>query len=342
MVLPEVFSRYRSHIDAGLRSALGNEDSPLLEMLRYHLGWGDEEGHPSEGNSGKAIRPALCLFSCEALGGAWQRALPAAVAVELIHNFSLIHDDIQDGDTERHHRPTVWYVWGHGHGLNAGVAMNVLGNLALCRAEGEPVEAETVLRVSEILTRACAEMIEGQALDLSFEGRPRVGVKDYLTMIGKKTGALLACSLHMGAVIGAKDQGSVDGMRRFGAGLGLVFQVRDDMLGVWGQQDKTGKPRASDLHRRKKSLPVVHALSSGEGEGRRRFLDIYGSERPLTEEDIDELLGVMEETGTHKYCEELAMEHGRRSLEAIELVEMSSQAKREATEMTQFLLERDY
>ena len=122
MRLPDVFSRYRPHVDGKLRQAVAKGDLPMYDMLRYHMGWLDEEFHPVNANAGKAVRPALCLFSCEAVGGEWARALPAASAIELVHNFSLVHDDIQDGDTERRHRPTVWYRWGHSHGVNSGSA----------------------------------------------------------------------------------------------------------------------------------------------------------------------------------------------------------------------------
>ena len=341
MALPDVFSRYRTAVNKGLARAVGEDRAPLSDMLRYHLGWIDEAGNASEANSGKAVRPALCLFSCEAVGGTWRRALPAAVAIELIHNFSLIHDDMQDGDTERRHRPTVWYLWGYSHGLNAGAAMNVLGNLAVF-SHDDPSDPETDLAVTRILTEACLRMIEGQVLDLSFEQRRTIGVHEYMDMIGKKTGALLAASLHMGAVIGTTSQVSVGGMLRFGHSLGRLFQVRDDMLGVWGLQGKTGKPRASDLRRRKKSLPVVHALSAAEGETRKHFLDLYGSDRPLEDDDIDEILNILDGLGTEAFCRGLAEECVGETEEALSAVELSAPARRECADLTQFMLEREY
>lgn len=341
MELPDVFSRYRTAVNDGLVRAIGEERAPVYDMLRYHLGWIDEQGNAIEANSGKAVRPSLCLFSCEAVGGAWRQALPAAVAIEMIHNFSLIHDDMQDGDTERRHRSTVWYLWGHSHGLNAGVAMNVLGNLTAF-SDDDPSDAETALAVSRILTEACIRMIEGQVLDISFEQRRTVGVHEYMDMISKKTGALLAASLHMGAVVGTSSRDSVDGMLRFGDSLGRLFQVRDDMLGVWGLQEKTGKPRASDLRRRKKSLPVVHALSAAEGETKKRFLDLYGTDRPLDDNDIDEILSILDDLGTEKFCRGLAEECVGESEEALSAVELSASAREECAELTQFLLEREY
>lgn len=342
MDLPSVFTRYRPAITQGLREALTESDLPLYGMQRYHLGWQDEHGKPLEANSGKAVRPALCLFACEAVSGQWRTALPAAIAVELIHNFSLVHDDIQDGDTHRRHRATVWYLWGHSHGVNAGDAMNILGNLAMFGGDGAALPPQTALTASRILTKACADMIEGQVLDLSFEQRAAVRVDDYLVMISKKTGALLAASLHMGAAIGTREERTTAAMLEFGKGLGLLFQVRDDMLGVWGKSEVTGKSASNDIHRRKKSLPVVHALEHAKGPSRDRLQTIYKSDTQLTDADLADVLTIFTEVGSARYCEELAQQTASASLRHIETIEIAPQAKRECAEMTRFLLEREY
>ena len=342
IALPNVFTRYRGDIRAGLKAALPASPSPLYDMLRYHLGWQDEQGRPAEANVGKEVRPALCLFACEAVGGSKEQALPPAVAIELVHNFSLIHDDIQDGDSERRHRKTVWYVWGQSHGINAGDAMHALGNLALLTTPAATLPQERRLEISRILTRASLEMIEGQVLDLSFEQRPSVRVDDYLTMISKKTGALLEASLHMGAVAGAADALTVDAMRLFGKGLGLLFQVRDDMLGIWGAQDKTGKPAASDIHRRKKSLPIVHALQHAKGASRDRMVAIYRSDHPLSEAEVRDVLAVLDEVDAADYCTGLAREHAERSLSSLASVELSTAARGEFHQLVQFLMEREH
>ena len=342
MKLPDAFTRYRPHIDAQLRAAFPKHHSPLYDMLRYHLGWVDEAGQPAAANGGKAVRPALCLFACEAMGGPWRQALPAAAAIELIHNFSLIHDDIQDGDRERHHQPTIWYRWGYSHGVNAGAAMNALANLAISGNGGSPLSASRLLSVSRILTGACAEMIAGQALDLSFEQRPRVGVDDYRLMISKKTGALMESAVHIGAFIGSQDPQVVEAMRRFGQGLGFIFQARDDILGVWGSQETTGKPVASDLHRRKKTFPVVHALAHAEGATRERFLALYGGQEPLSEQDVADLLEIFHELKSYEFCQGMAQEQASQTLEELAQVEISPSARAECEEMVQFLLKRDF
>lgn len=343
MKLPEVFSRYRTDLNLKLRSVLAKGDLPMYDMLRYHMGWLDEDFQPTETVGGKAIRPSLCLFSCEAVGGHWPDALAAAVAIELIHNFSLIHDDIQDGDTKRHHRPTVWYCWGHSHGLNAGAAMNVLANQALLESSESALPTATVLKVSQILTNACAQMIEGQVLDLTYEQKSTISVDDYLLMISKKTGALLECSLQIGSTIGTNDQAKSDGMRRFGKGIGLLFQVRDDMLGVWGLEETTGKPTASDLRGRKNSLPVVHALWHGKDTpSGNRFATIYRKKDPLADQEVTDLLTILDEMKSHQFCERIAGEQANETLSGLDTVDLTEPVRAECQELVTFLCERDF
>ena len=242
MKLPVVFERYRSEIDSELRAVLAERESPLYDMMRYHLGWIDWQGRPLSGTAGKALRPALCLLACEAVGGTYHRALPAAAAVELLHNFSLIHDDIQDDDRERRHRPTVWSIWGKPQAINAGTAMRVLASLALSRLGENGVSGEKQLRIQRILDESCLRLIEGQYLDISYESRLDIGVTDYLGMIDGKTAALIGCSLELGAFLGTDDEAVIRGLWNFGRNLGLAFQIRDDILGIWGDEKETGKP----------------------------------------------------------------------------------------------------
>ena len=343
MQVPEILSRYREAIDSGLKTALAKGDLPLFGMLRYHMGWVDEQFRPVSATAGKAVRPALCLFACEAAGGDWHRALPAAVSFELIHNFSLVHDDIQDGDTQRHHRPTVWFRWGHSHGLNAGSAMHILANEALDNAAAAGLSPEVTLRTTQTLTKACLDMIEGQTLDMAFESRPRVSTADYLVMIEKKTGALLQGSLQAGTGIASTDPLLQDEMGRFGHALGRLFQVRDDMLGVWGDAHDTGKPTASDLHRRKKSLPVVYTLEhAGKDESAQRFPSIYRTRESLSEADVAVLLSVMEDLGAREFCQRLAEEEAAKARTALAAMPIAPWAKAQADELVTFLLDREF
>ena len=200
---PAMFARYKTRVEDELsRSALGSDSVGVYILLRYHMGWVDRWGNRAGSpiSQGKALRPTLCLFACEALSQDFTRAMAAAAALELIHNFSLIHDDIQDQDHERRHQPTAWRVWGVSKALVAGNAMQCAGDLALLSSDYRDPSAEIPVRVSQLLTDNYLEMIEGQCLDLSFESRTVITTEEYLDMIGRKTGALIRSGLEIGAL----------------------------------------------------------------------------------------------------------------------------------------------
>jgi geranylgeranyl diphosphate synthase type I len=255
---PAVLERARVLTLPVLRASIRRLEPSIARVAAYHLGWVDVEGRPVAGNGGKAIRPALAVLSAEAVGSDAEVALPGAVAVELVHNFSLLHDDLMDGDEERRHRPTSWKVFGPAMAILAGDALLALAEDVLLEAP-----AETGPRAARHLTEATDRLITGQAEDLSFEGRLDVSVHECLTMAGNKTGALLACSASIGSVLAGAPTEATEALSGFGHHLGLAFQAVDDLLGIWGEPGVTGKPAWSDLRQRKKSVPVAHALSSG-------------------------------------------------------------------------------
>lgn len=229
-------------------------------MMRYHLGWTDANFHPQSLAAGKRLRPLLCLLSCAAIGGDPAPALPAAAAIELLHNFSLIHDDIEDGDSMRRHRPTVWKIWGVPQAINAGDGMLALAFGAFARLLACHVQLATLVEVQQCFAQAVIRLIEGQHLDLSFEQRTTVTVEEYLCMIGGKTAALISASVEIGALLGGATPQQRQAFQQFGWHMGLAFQIQDDILGIWGDAGVTGKPVGNDLLRRKKSLPILHTL----------------------------------------------------------------------------------
>ncbi len=343
--LPSFFSRYNEELENALRRAIspvndsGDSASDLYTMMLYHMGWANEEGSllDERVSAGKALRPALCLFSCEAHSGAWDQAMPAAVALELVHNFSLIHDDIQDGDTERRHRSTLWVLWGQPQAITAGNAMRSLADVSALSGAGLP--ERKVLRASWLLTQAYSDMIRGQCMDLSFEGRLDIGLEDYLGMIACKTGALIKCGMEMGALIGADDEDSVHHFARIGAYLGRAFQIRDDHLGIWGDEGATGKSVGNDIRRKKKSFPIVFALEAAEGPSLKRLTEVYSSEE-VDERDVDDVLDVLAELNAAEYSTSdtqraagLALGHARDA-------DMSPWALQELEHMAAFLVER--
>jgi geranylgeranyl diphosphate synthase type I len=241
-------------------------------MVAYHMGWARTDGSPVDGPPGKLIRPSLCLWACEAAGSDPDLALPAAAALEWVHNFTLVHDDIQDGDRERRHRPTVWSIWGAALGINAGDALHAI---AFERLLAPGPLAGRRLRAGRALARAVREVVEGQCADLALEGRPDAGRPAYLRMARAKTGALLGASLETGAIVGGARVAVSGRLRRAGELLGLAFQVRDDWLGIWGEPELTGKSRDGDLGRRKVTYPVVAGYAAMHPAERRRLRALF-------------------------------------------------------------------
>ena len=341
MPLPPVFDRHRGEIEEELLALLEPYPGLPYNMLRYHLGWQDPEGRPANSGSGKLLRPALCLFACEALGGDWCSAVPAAAGVEFIHNFSLIHDDIQDQDVERRHRSTVWFLWGRGHALNAGDCMAILGHRSLLRMAERGISGEKVEKASTLLAHACLEMIEGQTLDLSYEGRLGVTVEDYLHMVSKKTSALMACSLAIGALLGAREEQVVEVFWRGGLLLGLAFQIKDDLLGIWGVEEVTGKPSGSDIKRRKKSLPVVYGLLQAPQEARKELLRRYNTGE-MDDEGVAWTLHLLESLGVRGQCEQLLAHYCEQARQELASLSLQPRAWEDVEQVTSFLIDRTY
>ncbi len=342
--LPGMFSRYKISVEQGLHNAVpGGENSDAYRLLRYHLGWVDQEGGQMDTalTQGKALRPTLCLFACNALADDYSKAVPAAAAVELIHNFSLVHDDIQDQDVERRHQPTVWHLWGIPKALWSGNAMQCAGDLSLLNADAQDVSPATVLQVSQILTEAYLEMIQGQCLDLNFESRTDIKPNEYLYMVACKTGALIRSALQIGALLATEDQAAMKAFAEFGNHLGQAFQIRDDYLGIWGDQATLGKATDSDIRRRKKSYPVVFALEKASGRAMEDLLRIYEQEE-LEEDDVQRVMAVLDEVGSRENSQRLTEAAAARALEALKPVSLPRWAQNEAEELVDFLARREY
>ncbi len=336
---PAILRKYLDGVEESLDELLSPNDPDMSTMLRYHMGWVDENGQPTPLSQGKRLRPSLCMFACEAVGGLPEQALPAAAALELVHNFSLIHDDIQDGDLQRHHRPTVWAVWGRPKALQAGNVMRVLADLGVQRLVGERLAPDVVAGCSRALSNAYLEMIEGQYLDMDFEGRTDIDTTGYLEMVARKTGALIRCSMHMGSLVGSGNAETVQAMSRCGRYLGLVFQIRDDYLGVWGYEEETGKPIGNDLRRKKNSLPLVYALEKADSAEREHIQSIYAKEE-VDDRDVASMMDVLEQLGVSNYVQMLAQKQADLAQEALESVPTTERAREEMQELVEFLLTR--
>ncbi len=256
--------KYMPVLDAALRAALDypseHIDTPA-QMLHYHMGWDVQE--ESTSSLGKRTRPLITLLCAQAAGGHWRTALPLAVAVELVHNFSLIHDDIQDGSELRRGRPTLWAVWGKPQAINAGDALFAHAHLAMQSAIA--LTPETRLEALSVLDQACLALTSGQHSDIAFEISDRVDEEAYKEMVAGKTAALIAAAAELGALAAGASAARRENYRAFGHALGFAYQVRDDILGIWGESGRTGKPSGADIRARKKTLPVVIGMEQSSG-----------------------------------------------------------------------------
>ena len=278
-------------IDDEIRAVLASREAslaPFYGMMLYHLGLGGASA------GGKRLRPLLLMLAFEALGGEGPRALPAAAAVELLHNFTLIHDDIEDHDPTRRHRPTVWSVWGVPQAINAGDGMYAASRLAVQRLRDRGVQAERILDFTQALDAACVRVCEGQFLDIAFETRTDVTVEAYRAMVGHKTGALMSAAAQGAAILATDDRGTREALARFGADYGEAFQAHDDLLGIWATTATTGKAELNDLTKRKKTLPVVLAFARATPAGRERLGALFAPAAPLAEESVLQIREMLE------------------------------------------------
>jgi geranylgeranyl diphosphate synthase type I len=268
--LPAEVAEARAMVEPALRRAVDELTPTMRAVGRYHAGWADEHGQDTPGGGGKVLRPALTVLAARATGADPRLAVPAAVGVELVHNFSLLHDDVMDGDVERRHRPTAWRVFGVPAAILAGDAMLTLAVETVRRGSADAVSGAVI----GCLNEAVQQLITGQTADIEFERRQDVTLPECLEMVAGKTGALMRCATAIGAIAVGASESTVAALAAFGEHLGLAFQLVDDLLGIWGSPAVTGKPRLADLASRKKSVPVVAALNSGTAAGD-RLRDMY-------------------------------------------------------------------
>jgi geranylgeranyl diphosphate synthase type I len=333
----EALARARALLDPALRAWVGRLPDPVARVASYHFGWTDSAGRPDNGPAGKALRPALVLSCAEAVGGSAEAALAPAVAVELVHNFSLLHDDILDRDTTRRHRPTAWTVFGSPAALLAGDALLIHASRVLCDQPVWP-HAGTGIRW---LSEATIALIEGEHTDVSFEERAHVSLTECLAMTEGKTAALLSCSCALGALWGGGSPEQTETLRRFGRHLGMAFQLADDLLGIWGDPAVTGKPAGADLASRKKSLPVVAALDSGTPAGR-RLAELYaGSGEEGDETEVALLAELVAEAGGRSWAEATAEEELRLALDCLRAAHPADPAASSLAALARLACRRD-
>jgi geranylgeranyl diphosphate synthase type I len=332
----EVLAWSRGLVDPAMRKAVETLPSALRQIAGYHLGWWDADGNPADANSGKAIRPALTLLCAGAVGGDPVNTVPAAVAIELVHNFSLLHDDVMDGDLTRRHRRTAWAVYGRRYAILTGDALLTLA-FDVLTASSHPA-IQPALRM---LAAAVLDLLRGQYADVAFERRDDVNLAECQHMAEGKTAALLGCSCALGGLIGGGGTNQVQALRRFGERLGLAYQHYDDLLGIWGDPAITGKPIYSDLDNRKKSLPVVAALTSDTAAGR-ELSELYQREAPLSTGELVHAAELVETAGGRAWSKAQTEHLLNQSLGQLRLTELAEPAVAELRMLAHLTTRRDH
>jgi geranylgeranyl diphosphate synthase type I len=331
--LPNAVADAAATVSPALRDACARLSPAMRTVVGYHLGFLDADGHPVQSAGGKSVRAALALLSARAAGGTDADGMPGAVAVELVHTFSLLHDDIMDADAERHHRPAAWAVFGSARAILAGDDVLMLAFRVLLDS-GSPYRVAAL----ESLADATARLIAGQAADLDLEGRVDATPQECMRMCAGKTGALLECAASIGAVLAGAGAEVTDPLRAFGGHVGLAFQAVDDLLGIWGDPAVTGKPVFSDLVKRKTSLPVAVTLAGG-GEDARRLAALLA--RPGL--DAGELAAAADlmEVGRARTAEVADSELGR-ALAALDAAPIDAAARDDLAAIARFVAERSF
>ena len=342
--MSEIFNRLSTEMLAAVEQEMRvvlratSDEAPDLfyGMMHYHMGWVDDSLQSGEQNSGKRIRPILCLLACAAAGGDWRQAVPAAAAIELLHNFTLIHDDIQDSSPTRRGRPTVWKLWGIPQAINVGDCMFALSHSALYRLEEQQVDPAIVVQAARRFDETCLALTRGQYLDMDFEKREEVVVDEYIEMIGGKTAALLALCGELGALVAGANDNVVQHYASFARDLGLSFQVKDDILGIWGNEDAIGKSAATDIETRKKTLPVLYGLARN---AELRSLYTQPENGPHFVTRVVELL---DESGAKSYANGRASDYSESAMEHLEAAGPQGEAATALNELAEILLLREH
>lgn len=320
-----------NQLQLSVKRAYDKDNTQLYEILQYHMGW--QGNRKKDKARGKRIRPLLVLLICAAAAGNWQKALPAAAAVELVHNFSLIHDDIEDNSPMRHGRPTVWKKWGISQAINVGDAMFTLAHLEVVRL-ADSVSLASAIKAVEILQTTCLNLTQGQSLDLEYETRNDVAIEQYWHMVEGKTAALVATSAELGAISALCDEKTCEIYRSFGHLLGLAFQAQDDYLGIWGNSALTGKSNQSDLITGKKTLPVLYGLSNA-GEFARQWV-----QKPIHPDRVKELIKLLEAEGGKEYTQQKASSLIEQALDTLQGAHPNGVAKDLLIKLTNDLIQR--
>ncbi|MBN2303343.1 MAG: polyprenyl synthetase family protein [Anaerolineae bacterium] len=333
-------------IDAELRAVRQEhaEIAPIFwQVIDYQFGWdlGPDQAELAAKAAGKKARPLLMALVAKAVSGDYQHVLPAGASLELLHNFTLIHDDVMDKSLERRHRPAVWTKWGAYQAINCGDGIYALSNIAMTRLLERGTPAEKVVRAARTMSQACLWTAEGQILDMDFETRETVTTADYITMISHKTGTLIEAAAHIGALLSTDDATVIDAYAQFARNLGIAFQVRDDFLGAWGDETRTGKSATTDIREKKKAFPILAAFEKATEADRAALRHIYAQDT-LADSDIQTVLAIMARTGAAAQTDTIAKQYYDAALAHLDRTGIQNDTQTLIREFAAFLIRRAY
>lgn len=329
----------REALHADMKEVLQADIHPPVDqlhgMMQYHMGWLDTDLQPDSAPAGKQIRPLLLMLCCQAAGGDWTQSIPAASAIELTHNFSLIHDDIEDNSPTRRGRTTLWKIFGIPLAINAGDGMWAASRVALGRLEDRGVPAQTIVKAFRRYDETCLRLTQGQDADMSFETRQDVNVDEYVEMITGKTSVLISLCAELGAIIAGQSESNQQHYQQYGLNLGLAFQVLDDILGIWGDEALIGKSATTDISTRKKTLPILYGLENSP-----KLQKIYFDESIPDVEFVPEVVNLLDGCGAQDYATKRAADYSNFALSHLEGANLQGEAGQALHELTHMLLGR--
>ena len=299
------YKEYRQGVVGELRAVFDGRDGFLYNLLRYHLGWVDQQGRPQDTEPALHFQGGVALAVCEAMGVDFHPALPAAAGVELVHHFTLVHGEVQAGRAEDPDRPSIWWVWGPAQAINAGDGLHALGRTAMMRMAGSGTAPDRVLRAVRSLDTACLRLCEGQYMDLEFQDQMMVTDSAYMDMVNRKAGALVGCAAESGSLAAGAPDEHADALQKMGVNFGAAWQIARDIGQLWGEKGDGVTP--SNIINRKKSLPLIHAMEHGSLSAKRELGGIY-MKRVLEPEDAGRLVAILDETGARTVAQDRARE----------------------------------
>ena len=340
--IKEILAKYRVDIADTIKYLTNQSPPDMAGIIGYHFGWLDQNFQPANFSGGKMFRPTICLLVYEAITGEYQPALPAAASIEIIHNFSLLHDDIEDNDVERRGRPTAWTIWGQARAINVGDYVFSMAYKALHLLDPTQIPLERILDIHQLVNDACLKLTEGQDADIWFETLQEVTTDMYLDMVYKKTGVLVEAAILSGAKLATADENIIKNYADFAQNIGLAFQIRDDVLGIWGDSAETGKSAENDIRKKKKTLPVLYTLGKVSGERKDKLQAYYAQPEPLSDSEIMFVRECLEWADARKYAQGIAENYRQKSFDALDRIGASNQAQSELKTIAEFLINRSY